>query len=88
MDLERGTAMPDVLDLPHHGPAGAGLAQRLVDVGPADDLERQAAFHGPRDAEELADADRQLRLAYRRQPADPALLQSARRLAAETSPAW
>ena len=40
------------------------------------------------DAEELANADRQLQLAYRRQPADPALLQSARRLAAETAPAW
>lgn len=40
------------------------------------------------DAEELAEADRQLRLAYRRQPADPALLQSARRLATETTPAW
>ncbi len=39
-------------------------------------------------AEELADADRQLQLAYRRQPADPALVQSARRLAAETAPAW
>lgn len=40
------------------------------------------------DAEELAEADRQLRSAYRRQPVDPALLQSARRLAAETTPAW
>ena len=44
--------------------------------------------HAVLDAGELADADRQLRLAYRRQPADPALLQSARRLAAETTPAW
>jgi metal-responsive CopG/Arc/MetJ family transcriptional regulator len=40
------------------------------------------------EAEDLAKADRQLRLAYRRQPADPALLQSARRLAAATAPAW
>jgi len=40
------------------------------------------------DAEELATADRQLRLAYRRQPADPALVQSARRLAAQTVPRW
>lgn len=40
------------------------------------------------DAEELGEADRQLQLAYRRQPQDPALLQSARRLAAETSPTW
>lgn len=40
------------------------------------------------DAEELAEADRQLRSAYQRRPVDPALLQSARRLAAETTPAW
>lgn len=40
------------------------------------------------DADQLATADRALQLAYRRQPVDPALLQSARRLAAETSPAW
>ena len=40
------------------------------------------------DAEQLAAADRTLQIAYRRQPVDPALLRSARRLAAETSPAW
>ncbi|WP_162942056.1 ribbon-helix-helix protein, CopG family [Desertimonas flava] len=40
------------------------------------------------DAERLTGADRQLRAAYRRQPADPALVQAARRLAAETVPAW
>ena len=40
------------------------------------------------DADEFAEADRQLQQAYRRQPADPAVLQSARRLAAETAPAW
>jgi len=40
------------------------------------------------DAEGLAAADRQLRSAYERQPADPRLVQSARRLAAETAPAW
>ncbi|MEZ5244838.1 MAG: ribbon-helix-helix domain-containing protein [Acidimicrobiales bacterium] len=40
------------------------------------------------DAERLATADRELRAAYRRVPADPALVQSARRLAAETTPAW
>ena len=39
-------------------------------------------------ADELADADRELVAAYQRQPADPALVQSARRLAARTSPAW
>ncbi|BAN02675.1 hypothetical protein YM304_23610 [Ilumatobacter coccineus YM16-304] len=40
------------------------------------------------EAESLAAADRQLRSAYERQPADPRLVQSARRLAAETAPAW
>ncbi len=40
------------------------------------------------DAERLAAADRELRAAYRRQPADPTLVQSARRLAAETAPEW
>jgi metal-responsive CopG/Arc/MetJ family transcriptional regulator len=39
-------------------------------------------------AEELAEADRELVAAYRRQPADPALVQCARRLAAQTAPAW
>jgi len=40
------------------------------------------------DAEHLATADRKLQIAYRRQPVDPALVRSARRLAAETSPEW
>jgi ribbon-helix-helix CopG family protein len=40
------------------------------------------------EAEELAAADVQLREAYRRQPQDPALVDAARRLAAETAPAW
>lgn len=39
-------------------------------------------------AEDLAAADRELVAGYRRQPADPALVQSARRLAAQTAPAW
>ncbi len=39
-------------------------------------------------AEELVEADRELVAGYRHQPADPALVQSARRLAAETAPAW
>ena len=38
-------------------------------------------------ADDLADADRALK-AYQRQPADPALVRSARRLAARTAPAW
>jgi hypothetical protein len=40
------------------------------------------------EAEQLVSADRALQIAYRRQPVDPALVRSARRLAAETSPAW
>ena len=40
------------------------------------------------EVERSAAADRELRAAYLRQPADPALVQSARRLAAETTPAW
>lgn len=39
-------------------------------------------------AEGFAEADRDLQAAYQRQPADPALVQSARRLAARTAPAW
>ena len=40
------------------------------------------------EAEDLATTDRALLLAYRRQPADPALVASARRLAARTAPSW
>ncbi len=39
-------------------------------------------------AEDLASADRDLVAAYRHRPADPALVQSSRRLAAETAPVW
>jgi Ribbon-helix-helix protein, copG family len=38
--------------------------------------------------EDLAAADRDLEAAYRRQPPDPAVIQSARRLAARTAPVW
>lgn len=51
------------------------------------ELMRRGA-HAVLDAAGLAAADRQLQLAYRRQPVDPALVRSARRLAAETAPAW
>lgn len=40
------------------------------------------------EAEDLAAADRQLVAAYRRQPPDPALIQSAARLAALTVSEW
>ena len=39
-------------------------------------------------AADLAQADAELVAAYRRQPADPLIVQSARRLAARHSPAW
>ena len=40
------------------------------------------------DAEDALAADRDLVAAYRRQPADPALVRSAARLAARTAPEW
>jgi metal-responsive CopG/Arc/MetJ family transcriptional regulator len=40
------------------------------------------------EAEQMATADRELQAAYRRHPADPALVEAARRLAADTAPAW
>jgi hypothetical protein len=39
-------------------------------------------------AEDLSAADSDLVAAYQRQPPDPTLIQSARRLAANTVPAW
>jgi hypothetical protein len=39
-------------------------------------------------AEDLAAADRELVEAYRRQPPDPLIVRSARRLAAEHTSAW
>jgi len=40
------------------------------------------------EAVEVAEADRVLQDAYRRIPPDPALLEAARRLAADTTPSW
>jgi len=40
------------------------------------------------EAAEVADADRALQEAYRRQPPDPLLVEAAARLAAETAPPW
>lgn len=40
------------------------------------------------EAAEQTEADRSLRDAYKRVPQDPALVASARRLAAETAPEW
>lgn len=51
------------------------------------DLLRRGAAAVLAAAEELK-ADRELRAAYRRTPQDPALVTSARRLAAQTTPEW
>jgi len=40
------------------------------------------------EAASLAAADRDLQEAYRRLPPDPSLVQSAQRIAAETTPPW
>jgi Arc/MetJ-type ribon-helix-helix transcriptional regulator len=40
------------------------------------------------EAADVAEADRALQDAYRRIPPDPALVEAARRLAADTSPSW
>jgi metal-responsive CopG/Arc/MetJ family transcriptional regulator len=40
------------------------------------------------EAADIDEADRELQDAYRRAPLDPALVESARRLAAEASPEW
>ncbi len=61
------------------------LATRL-DTNRSELLRRGA--HAVLEAEDLAAKDRQLQTRYRRQPADPALVASARRLAAQTAPAW
>ena len=51
------------------------------------ELMRRGA-HAVLEAERLVTADRELREAYVRHPADPSLVQSAKRLAARTAPAW
>lgn len=51
------------------------------------ELLRRGAF-AVLEAAEQTEADRVLRDAYRRVPQDPALVASARRLAAETTPEW
>lgn len=51
------------------------------------ELLRRGAF-AVIEAAEQVEADRLLQAAYRRAPQDPALVASARRLAAETAPEW
>lgn len=40
------------------------------------------------EAADVAQADRELQDAYRRTPADPALVEAARRLAVDNAPSW
>jgi len=64
------------------------LDELAADLGTnRSELLRRGA-HAVLEAESLAVADDDLRAGYRRQPIDPALLESARRLAAATAPAW
>jgi len=51
------------------------------------ELLRQGALAVIR-ADDLRLADRELQASYRRTPQDPAIVESARRLAAETMPTW
>ena len=68
------------------------LVERLAKIAKARGTSRSELLRrGARaviEAEELADADAELLDAYRRLPQDPALVQSAHRLAARTAPSW
>ena len=86
------TLDPDLLQLGMGDQHGGDLVEQLdelaADLGTnRSELIRRGA-QAVLDAEQLAKADRELQAAYRRTPADPALVQSARRRAAETGPAW
>ncbi|MEX0796617.1 MAG: ribbon-helix-helix protein, CopG family [Acidimicrobiia bacterium] len=61
------------------------VASRL-EVSRSELLRRGAA--AVLDADELAQEDKRLADAYKNAPPDAALLESARRIAAETSPEW
>jgi metal-responsive CopG/Arc/MetJ family transcriptional regulator len=68
------------------------LVERLDQLAAAEgtsrsDLLRRGATAVLEAADSLA-SDRELREAYRRVPQDPALIESARRLAAQTTPEW
>lgn len=68
------------------------LVERLDAVAAAHGVSRSELLRrGARailEAEELARADEELRAAYRHQPQNPALVEAAARLAAETAPGW
>lgn len=68
------------------------LVERLDRLATAEGISRSELLRrgaaAVLDAAELLDADRTLREAYRRVPQDPALVEAARRLAAQTAPEW
>ncbi|HEX9890193.1 MAG TPA: ribbon-helix-helix protein, CopG family [Nitriliruptorales bacterium] len=68
------------------------LVQRLDQVAAAHGVSRSELLRrgaeAVLEAERQAQADSRLRQAYRRQPQDPVLVQTAARLAAEASPEW
>ncbi len=68
------------------------LVDRLDQLAEAEGISRSELLRrgaaAVLDAAEQRDSDRILRDAYRRVPQDPALVSSARRLAAQTTPEW
>lgn len=68
------------------------LVERLDQLARAQGTSRSALLRrgatAVLEAADQSEADRSLREAYRRIPQDPALVASARRLAAETAPEW
>ena len=66
--------------------AGLDELAKRIDVSRSELLRRGAM--AVLESDRLTRADRVLVAAYRNQPPDPALLESARRLAAETAPEW
>lgn len=68
------------------------LVQRLDEVAAAHGVSRSELLRrgaeAMLEAEQQARADHRLREAYRQQPQDPVLVQTAARLAAETVPEW
>jgi len=68
------------------------LVDRLDELAEAEGVSRSELLRrgaaAVLDAAEQSDADRTLRDAYRRVPQDPALIESAQRLAARTTPEW
>ena len=68
------------------------LIEQLAAIAAAEGTNRSALLRrGARaviEATDLAAADAELNAAYRRQPQDPAFVEAAARLAAETAPPW